>query len=364
MHLIATGLREAHDVHLVEGGRPVPRPAWPSEPARLALPALTRAEPGGMAGVGDRLTHELRARELVTAVARLRPDVVIVDHYPFSKWELGREIEGAVTEARTVNDSVCVLCSLRDVVRQTRHERVSRHQYEARVLELLRSHFDGILVHSDPAFTRLEDHFGAAGDIPLPVHYTGFVAEPPLPPFLRPAAPYAVASCGGSRRGLPMLAAAIEAFRRLSEAGGLDVTRLLVFPSPYVDESDLDVLRRAAAAAPVVIEGFSTSFGAVLGGAQVSISRAGYNTSAAVLLDRVRAVLVPDPEMSDQGPRAELLGAAGLATVVPDDGVDVDALASGIAAAVAGPRPEHAYNCDGVAGTRRVVEAIANREPG
>ena len=50
MHAIAAALAERHDVHLVDGGRPVPQPALDAEPARIALPVLRRDVHGALVG--------------------------------------------------------------------------------------------------------------------------------------------------------------------------------------------------------------------------------------------------------------------------------------------------------------------------
>src|SRR5262245_23123344 len=174
MHAIACGLAAAgHEVHLVDGGRQVPRTDAASGLRRLTLPRLARAD-GRLVGVdgagGDAVVAE-RARRLADAVERIRPDVVLVDHFPFSKWELAPEIATLAGAAR--GHGARVLCSLRDVVRQTAFEDVPRDAYVRRVLALLGAHFDGVLVHADPSFVRLGDHF--AGDLPVPLRHTGFV---------------------------------------------------------------------------------------------------------------------------------------------------------------------------------------------
>ena len=64
MHCLAVGLATAgHEVHLVDGGRPVPRPRFSAEPARIELPTLVRSDGGctrrcgrGGRGTGPRTT--------------------------------------------------------------------------------------------------------------------------------------------------------------------------------------------------------------------------------------------------------------------------------------------------------------------
>ena len=181
MHAIASGMSEAHEVYLVDGGRPVPRRPGPIE--LIPLPRLVRVE-GRIVGLGTDAPVaslvEQRIRLLTQAVERIRPDAILVDIYPFSKWEVEEEITRMIAVARRLNARVRVVTSLRDIVPMTLHEVARPGLYEAGVLSRLAS-FDAILAHGDPSFARIEDYFDRAADVPIPVHYTGFVAGTPTP---------------------------------------------------------------------------------------------------------------------------------------------------------------------------------------
>ena len=72
MHTIAAALAARHDVHLVEGGRPFPRPTLDVEPARIALPILWRDPQGELSGLDGGSAPEIvvqRTDQLATAVA-------------------------------------------------------------------------------------------------------------------------------------------------------------------------------------------------------------------------------------------------------------------------------------------------------
>jgi predicted glycosyltransferase len=361
MRAIARGLSRAHTVHLVDGGRPVPGSQDGSEPARIPLPVIFRRAGALVAAGGSSVSAMLaeRARTLSRIVTDLRPQAVLVDHYPFSKWELEGEIVEAIQAARRSEPSTLILCSLRDIAPRTGHEPPSDERYEDRVLALVRAHFDGILVHADPSFTRLEEHFTRAADLPVPVHYTGFVAEESAPVASSgEAGPWAVLSCGGGTRSLEFLLLAIAAFRRISDAGLTGAMRLHVFPGAFADERELDALRAAANDARVHVAAFSGDFASRLRASALSISRAGYNTTVQLLQSRVPAVVVPDRGMSDQGPRARRLGELGLAQVVTSDPPEVGALATAMTQALARSPQPHALQLGGVAGTRALLERL------
>ncbi len=354
MRALARGLACAQEVHLVDGGRPVPRSDADAALPRIALPVIFRSGGALVAADGAPAATVLaaRARLLAAATAELRPDVVLIDHYPFSKWELEGEIAAMIAAAR----GAVVLCSLRDIAPRTRQEDVSEARYAERVLATLAARFDGVLVHADPAFTRLDEHFGNAAALPVPVRYTGFVAEPLGAPTTAPA-PAAVLSCGGGSRSLPFLLAAIAAFRDARDAGALaGIERVHVFASAFPGAEEQDALRAAAAADPrVVIEPFSGDFAARLPASALSISRAGYNTTVQLLQADVPSVVVPDPRMSDQGSRAARLAALGLAEVVSGDPPPVATLAAALSRALVQPRRPHAFALDGVAKTCAIL---------
>jgi predicted glycosyltransferase len=357
MLAIARGLGAAHEVHLVDGGRAVPHRSGPLDPSLVPLPRLIR-EGGRLAAeesrrsVADVLAE--RTRLLTEAVGRIGPEVVLVDHYPFGRWELDAEIADMIAAARRAHPGVSVISSVRDNL-WSNYRSAAPDDYERGVLARLEERFDGLLIHTDPAFWQLEEAFSRAGDITLPRHYTGVVVDrlAVSSPVSPPPEPYAVISCGGSTTNLSFLLTAIEAFRRArAQVGSMP---LLVFPGP-VGAADHAALRAASADGPCRLFGFSPDFPAWLAGSALSVSRAGYNTCGQILASGTRSILVPNPENADQAPRAQRLAELGLVTVLQGDPPDADAIASAIVTALARPPARHSLDLDGVAATRTVLE--------
>ena len=361
MHALARGLSEAHEVYLVDGGRPVPRHPGPRPIELIPVPRLVRAA-GGIAGLETDAPVtsllEERIRLLTQAVERIRPDAILVDIYPFSKWEVEEEITRMIALARRLNARVRVVTSLRDIVPMSNRGGLRQDRYEAGVLSRL-TLFDAILAHGDPSFARMGDYFDRAADVPLPVHYTGFVAGTPTPPVKTPEpGSYAVLSCGGNTVSLAFLLNSIEAFRCLRARGALGAMSLFVFPGPDASAADVAALSAATCDAPFRLCEFSPDFDAWLAGSALSISRCGYNTAVQLLQARVRSVLAPFPSITDQPPRARRLAKLGLATVIDGAAPSVEAIATAIEEAMAGPPVEHALDLDGVAATRRILEEL------
>ena len=354
--VIADELASVHDVALVEGGPAVPRPPGGAVPRIVPIPVLERGVDGGL--VGER---EQRVEVLVALAGDFRADVVVIDHYPFSKWDLAGEITALLDAARAANPHVRVVASLRDLAPRTRYEAVTEDEYVARVTARLADEFDALLVHSDPAFARLEDFFVGADDVPVPVTYTGFVVEPLLEDVPESEVPYAVVSTGGIDSPA-FLAAAVAAFIGLPASGGHDPMPLNVFGAFGANGRELQELAAVGRGAPVLVHGFSTDFPAMLHTAALSVSRCGYNTSTALLRSRVPAVVVPARGITDQSMRAALLAKHGLAVAVDSErDTDVDALRAAMESALEGPWPAHDFDLDGARATRRAVEDLAAR---
>jgi predicted glycosyltransferase len=367
MHTIAAALAAGHDVHLVEGGRAFPRPALEAEPARIPLPVLRRDAHGELAPIDGGLATSVvaeRTEQLAAAVAELRPDVLLVDHYPFSKWELADELDRAALVARQSNADARVVCSLRDVVPRTRHEGADVERYADEVLRRLAS-FDAIIVHADPRMTTLEQHFPAADRIAVPVRYSGLVVEPVGATDDLPSPPWAVASAGGLD-ATAFLVAVVRAFGALVATGAVPPMPLHVFAPANAPVREVTEIEQSAEHGTVIVHEFSGDFGAWIDGAALSISRGGYNTVAALLRSQVPAVVVPDPSVSDQRPRAAVLEQLALATVVDhDDGVpDAASLQAAVVRALDRGAPHVDLDLDGAAVTGDLLERfVAGEDP-
>ena len=361
---IARGLAEAHEVFLVDGGRPVPRPPASREPERISLPRLARGVDGIQPVDPARELGNLLAERreiLCRAARRLAPDVLLVEHYPFSKWELEPELTAMIETARGANPRLRVVCSLRDVCRRTRHESPGAEGWSERVVRVLNARFDAVLVHADPGFTRLEDHFEMAGRIEIPVRYTGFVSEQPGLASAGRDGGFVLLSTGGGAGSSELVLRCVDAWKRLHAAGAVGDRPLVIFCGLFWSEIDLARIRLATAVGPFELRPFGSDFVAWMAAADLSISRAGYNTCTNLLQTGCRALLLPDPRMSDQLFRAQRLAALGLTNVLAQGALDVGSLADAIAAALRRPPPRHGLDLDGVRGTRTLLESLSPR---
>ncbi len=107
----------------------------------------------------------------------------------------------------------------------------------------------------------------------------------------------------------------------------------------------------------VAVERSVPDLAATVAGAQLSISQAGYNTVADILVAGCRAVFVPfaqDGE-TEQSRRAALLAEHGWGVVVPEQELTTDALSKAIDRALSLPKPMQEFDLNGAANTAQLV---------
>jgi hypothetical protein len=85
------------------------------------------------------------------------PDIILTEHFPFSKMMQYDEVIGLVTEARRLNKQVRIFSSVRAITPPDKYD-PSGPEAEQHILRTVNTYFDGVLCHSDPEFIRIEEH--------------------------------------------------------------------------------------------------------------------------------------------------------------------------------------------------------------
>jgi predicted glycosyltransferase len=304
-------LAERFRVVLLCGGE-LPRGIAPPRQVELvALPPLG-VKPGEGFGSGDpRYTTErawaIRAQRIHATLKRTRPQVVLVELFPFGRAKFARELVPLLEAAR--EQGAFTACSLRDILVSTR---ANQREHDDRASALANAHLDAVLVHCDPRFARLEETFKPSQPLTIPVHYTGFVTKHNDAPSAR--GDHIVVSAGGGRVGAPLIKAAMEA----SEG-----RPMRAIAGPLMPDADCRELRDLAPENVELIRSVP-DLAAELSRAKASISQCGYNTALDLLRTRVPALVVPyaTPEEDEQTRRArrlEQLGVLQVATQINGD---------------------------------------------
>lgn len=355
---VASALADSDfDVTMVTGGAPVA--GFPGDGVEhVSLPLVASADEGfsGLVdGNGQPIDTAFEAHRrdlLLRAFADRRPDILVIEAFPFGRRQMRFELLPLLDAAIASDPPPLVVTSVRDIL-QAR----TKPGRDAETLALVQRFFDLVLVHGDPAFARLEETFPFAGAIGDKVAYSGLVAPPPVAPG--PERFDIVVSAGGGAAGQGLVAAAVDAAHRLDRGLSWCVVTGPNLPSAAFAHAE------ASAPANVVVTRFRENFGALLAGTRLSVSQAGYNTVGDILRAGCRAVLVPFAAggETEQSARAVRLAALGLATVVPEVELSGSTLALAIDAALAGPLPaRHGLALDGALRSARILsDALAGR---
>ncbi|MDF1748619.1 MAG: glycosyltransferase [Alphaproteobacteria bacterium] len=348
------------DVTLIEGGVPALECDTPPGLTRVQLPPA-RASDATFSSVVDAETgmpvdDAWRARRAAASLAALeacRPDILLVEGFPFARRAFRFELIPLVQRARDMKSQTVV--SIRDIL-------VARSDplKVAQIAELARSLFDAVLVHGDPGFAQLVDSFPASAVLADRLIYTGIVS-PPRPTPIADGQGEVIVSAGGGAVGGALIRAAVKAREYSSLA---DKTwRILVGPNlPPVDRAILDTLPNGIIAEPA-----RSDFTALLVGATLSISQAGYNTVADLAVTGCPAVVVPfggpDDKETEQPTRAHLLATAGRVICLTESELTPVNLARAVDQALALPRQSGApYLLDGAALSANALRTLLKRD--
>lgn len=355
-------VRGGFSVTLVSGGMPLR--AMEDEPfAFVQLPPI-RTEGTDFRRLLDEAGQPIDPARKTTRIAmleelaaRLRPDVVIVEHFPFGRRQLASEFLALIAAAKAVRSEALVLSSVRDVLVTPRPDRIV--EAEERIAGL----FDAVLAHGDAGFLPLDRSWPVGEGLAEKLRYTGYLADD------RPAGTVQendeiIVSGGGSAAALPLFACAVAA-ARLDRSG----RRWRLLAGRGMAEPDLALL---AADAPerVVIERARPDFPALLAGCAVSVSQAGYNTVLDLVAAGRPAIVVPFDagNETEQTVRAEAMERAGLARCFRLSGdfvADAVALADTVSGAIGAKPPVLPIDRDGarrsVAIIRELLAGVAGR---
>nr|WP_246103290.1 glycosyltransferase [Rhizobium straminoryzae] len=355
---IAAAMKAAGmEVTLVTGGNAID--GFPAPGVQhVQLPAVLSSTTGFSGLVDekgrkvDETMEKKRTALLLEAFHVAAPDAVLIEAFPFGRRQMRFELLPLLEAIRARQPKPLLFSSVRDILQQNR--KPGRDQETA---DLVLEHFDGVLMHGDAQFVRLEDTFPLAADIAGKVFYTGLVApDAPEPSAERFEV---VVSAGGGAVGAALIEAAIDARARLK-----DTRHWCLIAGPNMPAESFNRLS-ARAGEGITLVRFRKDFPSLLMNAELSVSQAGYNTVCDLLRARCAAVLVPFASggETEQTTRAEKLEALGLARMVPEDRLSGETLATAITAATAsGETAPLSLSLDGAAETARIIlDRLENR---
>ncbi|MCB0105124.1 MAG: hypothetical protein KDE53_04435 [Caldilineaceae bacterium] len=358
-------------ITFLNGGELIPGFEFPAAVEVINLPplkadaAFTTIE--GTSGKSVSAIKAERAQLLLDTYARLQPDLLVIELFPFGRKKFAFELMPLLAQIRRnaalgLGKPTKVVCSLRDIMVSRRDQ----WKHEARACRILNRYFDLLLIHADPTFQRLEESFGQVDALVTPGVYTGYVAqeaaadmagtgaasdeprsaEPQIP---LTGQPLIVASIGGGRVGSELLRGAVAASIQLKEHLP---HQLLIFTGPYIPNDEFFALEEMVAGQEqITLRRYTSRFLHYLAQANLSLSMAGYNTSMNVLTTGVRALMLPftGGDNDEQRVRTDKLAAIGAVGALTPADLAPATLAQRIVEQLAAPHHPIKLDLDGVA---------------
>ena len=317
--------QQGHDITMVMGGTPVN--GFPSGSVKvLQLPILKAGvlrfndltdEHGQI--VGDTYKQN-RCELLLEFFNSFQPDVLIIEAFPFGRRQMRFELLPLLEAAKQATKKPIIAGSVRDIVQEKNNPKRA-----IETVETLNKYFDLLLVHGDPSFAKLDETFERTNEIQQLVRYTGLVAGK-VTPLMGPSYDVVV-SAGGGVAGEAIMLNALKAkpLSKLATANWV----FLVGPNlcPHVRAKLSEMSDNS-----VTIENSRPDFRALLARAKLSISQAGYNTTADILQAKCSSILVPYAQggETEQSLRAEKLQQQKLVSIVNEDELTPQKLAHAI----------------------------------
>ena len=361
--MLTEALQVSFDVVLLNGGRLPPGIRVPPGVEVVDLPSM-----GQDMAFNRLVSHEptmsvaeaqaRRQRLVMETFDRVRPQVLFIELYPFGRkafeFELLPLLEAVAARGAARPK---VLCSLRDILV---NGRVAQVQHDEWVSRRANAFFDGILVHSDPTFARLEESFRPETPLQVPVYYTGFVAPPaPTSPLHRHQR--LLVSSGGGIVGEPLVRAAVNVHAALQADTGLTTT---VVAGPFLPQPVWAWLQAEAERSPALTAiRHVPDLAHEIRCSALSLSQGGYNTTMDLLRAGTPAVVVPYSEgnENEQGRRARRLAELGVLRVVPPAELRPDRLLAELLGALASRPQVVPLNLEGAGATARILgELLGN----
>jgi len=277
-----------------------------------------------------------RSSAILEAYREIQPQIILIEGFPFSRWQFRFELLPLIEAAK---GNSTIVCSVRDIIVAKQNPRRINE-----IVNLIENEFEIVLVHGDEAFVKFDETFPAAKQIENKLRYTGYVTSdaPKTIANADAALGEVLVSVGGGAVGSKLLNVALE----VRAQGVLKKHPWRILTGRNLPENEVSALKKQASEYKgLVIEQFRSDFPSLLSSCAVSISQAGYNTIVDLLVARVRAIVVPFSKDSEteQTLRSHLLEKRGLVTVIQETQLSTQLLANTLTNVIASQRPQQSY---------------------
>lgn len=302
--------------------------------------------------VADTAYRTRRQAMLCAALTEMQPDVLITELYPFGRRNLAEEFQALLSAAQSLPRRPVVLASIRDILAPP-----SKPKKAVQADAMIAEFYDAVLVHSDPAATRLDVSWPVSDMLAEKLRYTGYVAPPKATPHPQGLGRGEIlVSAGGGSVGDALFECALKAAALMPDTQW----RLLVGGSDAAER----IARLQAMDTPAIIEPARPDFRQMLPLAAASVSMCGYNTALDLLQSGTPAVLIPFDagKEVEQGLRANSLSPLNGIETVTSGELTPKALCAAVHGAIAAPRRSSAgLHFNGAARTVEIATELAEQ---
>ena len=316
-HLLGTGhlsraltlarsfAHEGHHVTVLSGGMPAPH----LNADGVTLHQLPPVRSDGTSfttlltlenTIADHAYLCVRQYEILKVFHNIIPDIVITELFPFGRRVLRTEFLTLLKAAKSRKQPCTVLCSIRDILAPP-----SKPAKAEKTDQIIASFYDGVLVHSDPNTTPLDQSWPVSGMLSKKLFYTGYVAPAPSEPHPESIGKNEIiVSAGGGSVGKALFDCAVKAANLYPSLKW----RLLIGGSDPA--SEIKRLQALGNRGNLIVERARPDFRQLLHHAACSISMCGYNTALDLLQTGTPSVFIP---FDDGGEVEQSLRATSLA---------------------------------------------------
>ncbi len=354
---IIKGLIPHFQVCLLNGGEVIEGFPFPEAIEVVNIPAIkTDSEFTELQPVDENLTLEeleiIRKETLVNVCHSFKPDVVIIELFPFGRRRFSFELIPFLETAKALGAKI--VCSLRDIV-VTKQDK-TRH--EEKVCKLINKYFDLLLIHGDPNFISLELSFSAVNQLHCPVRYTGYVVQP-LPQQTSPQLskqPFILVSVDGGRFGHELLESILKTAPLLTSQ---IPHHWQIFTGPFCPIYE-QLVELAVGQDNVSINRYTPSLIDYMLQADLSISMSGYNTTMNVLTTGVKAMMMAFVGNGDleQITRIEKLAELGRIRIISQEHLEPAKMAENIIDYLGETPKNLALNLNGTENTAKYIQIL------
>lgn len=358
---IVKGLIPDFQICFINGGKVIDEFKFPREIEVINIPAVqTDSDFNELRPVDEHLTisevEEKRKNILLATCDRFKPDILIIELYPFGRRRFSFELIPLVEKAKSMRTKI--VSSVRDIVVTKQNQQ----RHEEKVCRLINRYFDMLLIHGDPNFVKLNLSFSRIDDLNCPVHYTGYVVQPVPKPQKVIQKPLILVSVGGGRFGHDLLECVANTAPILKDK---IPHYIQIFTGPFCPESVLNKLQTITSDQDNIrVDRYTPNLLDYMQQADLSIGMSGYNTTMNILSTGVKAMMMAFQGNNDQEQLTRLtkLDKLGRVKMIHPDDLNPKKFADQTIDYLQQNKTELPLNLDGVKNTAIYLNQLINQQ--